>query len=153
MYCTLYLRKSINSQTESISDWNTFFDDVEGTRQKIQDAQDNAANIKASVETLNATLGAIKGDSSTEEVTTDNVIEALDAYEADSNNPPVDTTDIRAVIADGASNENLKDYFENGGSPQLDDLLGNAENAEQEAQQLNQILKIMEIAKPAQEQK
>lgn len=98
-------------------------------------------------------MGAIKGDSSTEEVTTDNVIEALDAYEADPNSSPVDTTDIRAVIADGASNENLKDYFENGGSPQLDDLLGNAENAEQEAQQLNQILKIMEIAKPAQEQK
>ena len=66
---------------------------------------------------------------------------------------PVDTTDIRAVIADGADEKDLKDYFENGGSSQLDDLLGNAENAEQEAQQLNQILKVMEIAKPAQEEK
>ena len=134
-------------------DWNTFFDDVEGTRQKIQDAQDNAAATKAAVVTLNSVLGAIKGDSSTEEVTTDNVIEALDAYEADPNSSPVDTTDIRAVIADGADEKDLKDYFENGGSSQLDDLLGNAENAEQEAQQLNQILKVMEIAKPAQEQK
>ena len=134
-------------------DWNTFFDDVEGTRQKIQDAQDNAAATTAAVVTLNSVLGAIKGDSSTEEVTTDNVIEALDAYEADPNSSPVDTTDIRAVIADGADEKDLKDYFENGGSSQLDDLLGNAENAEQEAQQLNQILKVMEIAKPAQEQK
>jgi hypothetical protein len=61
----------------------------------------------------------------------------------------VDTTDLRAVIADGADVEDLKDYFENGGSPQLDDLLGNAEKAEQEAQQLNQILKIIELSKPA----
>jgi hypothetical protein len=130
-------------------DWNTFFDDIEGTRQKIQDAQDNVANTKASIVTLNTTLNAIRGGGSTEEVTTDDVLKALDTYEADPNSSPVDTTDLRAVIADGADVEDLKDYFENGGSPQLDDLLGNAEKAEQEAQQLNQILKIIELSKPA----
>ena len=130
-------------------DWNTFFDDIEGTRQKIQEAQDNVANTKASIVALNTTLNAVRGGGSTEEVTTDDVLKALDTYEADPNSSPVDTTDLRAVIADGADIEDLKDYFENGGSPQLDDLLGNAENAEQEAQQLNQILKIIELSKPA----
>ena len=130
-------------------DWNTFFDDIEGTRQKIQEAQDNVANTKASIVALNTTLNAVRGGGSTEEVTTDDVLKALDTYEADPNSSPVDTTDLRAVIADGADIEDLKDYFENGGSPQLDDLLGNAEKAEQEAQQLNQILKIIELSKPA----
>jgi hypothetical protein len=69
----------------------------------------------------------------------------LDEYDADPNNPPLDSSDLRDVIADGASGEDLRRYFDNGGSPQINDLLQKVGQAEQDAKQLSQIVKLSEL--------
>ena len=40
----------------------------------------------------------------------------------DPNDPPLDSSDLRDVIADGAGGEDLRRYIDNGGSPQFNDL-------------------------------
>ena len=61
----------------------------------------------------------------------------MDAYEADPNNPPLDTTDIRDVIADGADTEDVKRYLDFGGSPQVRELIKKFSKKEQDAQKLS----------------
>ena len=113
--------------------WEEFFDDIDAAKAKVENIQAQAAAAVVAVAALNAAFDAIQqGGGSTQ-----TIIEALDAYEADPNNPPVDTTDIRDVIADGADTEDVKRYLDFGGSPQVRELLISSKKREQDAQKLS----------------
>ena len=113
--------------------WEEFFDDIDAAKAKVENIQAQAAAAVVAVAALNAAFDAIQqGGGSTQ-----TIIEALDAYEADPNNPPVDTTDIRDVIADGADTEDVKRYLDFGGSPQVRELLTFSQQKEQDAQKLS----------------
>ena len=73
----------------------------------------------------------------------------LDEYESNPDNPPIDTSDIRDVISSGLLNSGpeLGRYFQNGGSPELQNVLTDALKAEQDVQQLDQVIKLAEISK------
>ena len=113
--------------------WEEFFDDIDAAKAKVENIQAQAAAAAVAVAALNAAFDVIQqGGGSTQ-----TIIEALDAYEADPNNPPVDTTDIRDVIADGADTEDVKRYLDFGGSPQVRELLVSSQKREQDAQKLS----------------
>ena len=131
---------SIDFPTE---EWGKFYDDIDGAKQKILDAQTQAASNLAAVQALNAAFDAIQGGGGS----TQSIIEALDAYEADPNNPPLDTTDIRDIISDGADTEDVKRYLDFGGSPQVRELLVSSQQAEQDAQKLSSMGIIAELIK------
>ena len=76
------------------------------------------------------------------------VVVQRNQYEADPNNPPIDTTDIRDIISDGAESDDVKNYLDFGGSPQVRDAIQGAVQAEQDSQQLNQLVRIVELTKP-----
>jgi len=118
---------------EQILAWEEFFDDVDAAKAKVANIQAQAAAAAVAVAALNAAFDAIQqGGGSTQ-----TILEALDAYEADPNNPPLDTTDIRDVIADGADTEDVKRYLDFGGSPQVRELLISSQKREQDAQKLS----------------
>ena len=118
---------------ENILAWEEFFDDVDAAKAKVANIQAQAAAAAVAVAALNAAFDAIQqGGGSTQ-----TILEALDAYEADPNNPPLDTTDIRDVIADGADTEDVKRYLDFGGSPQVRELLISSQKREQDAQKLS----------------
>ena len=76
-------------------------------------------------------------------------IKTLDDFESDEQNPKIDTTDIREIIADGTLNstEELTRYFQNGGSPHLAALSMEAGKRQQEVEQLDQVVQLAEITK------
>ena len=118
---------------DNVLKWEEFFDDIDAAKAKVENIQAQAAAAVVAVAALNAAFDAIQqGGGSTQ-----TIIEALDAYEADPNNPPVDTTDIRDVIADGADTEDVKRYLDFGGSPQVRELLTFSQQKEQDAQKLS----------------
>ena len=118
---------------DNVLKWEEFFDDIDAAKAKVENIQAQAAAAVVAVAALNAAFDAIQqGGGSTQ-----TIIEALDAYEADPNNPPVDTTDIRDVIADGADTEDVKRYLDFGGSPQVRELLISSKKREQDAQKLS----------------
>ena len=113
--------------------WEEFFDDIDAAKAKVENIQAQAAAAAVAVAALNAAFDVIQNGGGS----TQTIIEALDAYEADPNNPPVDTTDIRDVIADGADTEDVKRYLDFGGSPQVRELLISSKKREQDAQKLS----------------
>ena len=118
---------------EQMLAWDEFFDDIDAAKAKVANIQAQAAAAAVSVAALNAAFDAIQqGGGSTQ-----TILEALDAYEADPNNPPLDTTDIRDVISDGADTEDVKRYLDFGGSPQVRELLISSQKKEQDAQKLS----------------
>ena len=118
---------------EQMLAWDEFFDDVDAAKAKVENIQAQAAAAAVAVAALNAAFDVIQNGGGS----TRTIIEALDAYEADPNNPPVDTTDIRDVIADGADTEDVKRYLDFGGSPQVRELLTFSQQKEQDAQKLS----------------
>jgi len=118
---------------EQMLAWDEFFDDVDAAKAKVANIQAQAAAAAVSVAALNAAFDAIQGGGSSVEL----IVEALDAYEADPNNPPLDTTDIRDIISDGADAEDVKRYLDFGGSPQVRELLISSQKKEQDAQKLS----------------
>ena len=118
---------------EQMLAWDEFFDDVDAAKAKVENIQAQAAAAAVAVAALNAAFDVIQNGGGS----TQTIIEALDAYEADPNNPPVDTTDIRDVIADGADTEDVKRYLDFGGSPQVRELLTFSQQKEQDAQKLS----------------
>jgi hypothetical protein len=127
-----------------IDEWETFYNDIDALKQKVLDAQTKAQVALQSVQALNAAFDVIQGGGGSVET----IVEALDAYEADPNNPPLDTIDIRDVISDGADVGDIANYLNFGGSPQVRDAIQGAVQAEQDSQQLNQIVRIVELTKP-----
>jgi len=117
----------------NIVKWEEFFDDVDAAKAKVANIQAQAAAAAVSVAALNAAFDAIQGGGSSVEL----IVEALDAYEADPNNPPLDTTDIRDIISDGADAEDVKRYLDFGGSPQVRELLISSQKREQDAQKMS----------------
>jgi len=117
----------------NIVKWEEFFDDIDAAKAKVANIQAQAAAAAVSVAALNAAFDAIQGGGSSVEL----IVEALDAYEADPNNPPLDTTDIRDIISDGADAEDVKRYLDFGGSPQVRELLISSQKKEQDAQKLS----------------
>ena len=122
------------------------------------------AAAKAKVEVLKATassaVDAIKpvGDRVNKYISTDpddidddpeDFLAFLDEYESNPDNPPIDTSDIRDVISSVLLNSGpeLGRYFQNGGSPELQNVLTDALKAEQDVQQLDQVIKLAEISK------
>jgi len=124
--------------------WNEFFDDIDKAKSKVANIQAQAAAAAVAVAALNAAFDTIQqGGGSTQ-----SIIEALDAYEADPNNPPLDTTDIRDVIASkGVDTEDVKRYLDFGGSPQVRELLISSKKTEQDAQKLSSMGIIAELIK------
>ena len=120
-------------KTLETPEWDEFFDDIDAAKAKVANIQAQAAAAAVAVAALNAAFDTIQGGGGS----TQTIVDALDAYEADPNNPPLDTTDIRDVIADGADNEELKRYLDFGGSPQVRELLISSQQKEQEAQKLS----------------
>ena len=118
---------------EQMLAWDEFFDDVDAAKAKVENIQAQAAAAAVAVAALNAAFDVIQNGGGSVQT----IIEALDAYEADPNNPPVDTTDIRDVIADGADTEDVKRYLDFGGSPQVRELLTFSQQKEQDAQKLS----------------
>jgi len=118
---------------DNIVKWEEFFDDVDAAKAKVANIQAQAAAAAVSVAALNAAFDAIQGGGSSVEL----IVEALDAYEADPNNPPLDTTDIRDIISDGADAEDVKRYLDFGGSPQVRELLISSQKREQDAQKMS----------------
>jgi hypothetical protein len=119
---------------ENMLKWDEFFDDIDAAKTKVANIQAQAAATAIAVAGLNAAFDTIQqGGGSTE-----SIIEALDAYEADPSNPPLDTTDIRAVIAGkGVEADDIKRYLDFGGSPQVRELLISSKKTEQDAQKLS----------------
>jgi len=142
---------SLNDVTEALGlndlktletpEWNEFFDDIDAAKTKVANIQAQAAASVIAVATLNAAFDAIQGGGGS----TQSIIEALDAYEADPNNPPLDTTDIRDIISDGADTEDVKRYLDFGGSPQVRELLVSSQQKEQDAQKLSSMGIIAEL--------
>ena len=126
-----------------VDDWQAFFDDIDGAKQKVLQAQADAAQQLAAVQALNTAFTALQQGGGSVSA----IVAALDAYEADENNPPIDTTDIRDIISDGADAEGIQNYLNNGGSPQVREAIQGAVQAEQESQQLNQLVKIAELTR------
>jgi len=124
--------------------WNEFFDDIDKAKSKVANIQAQAAAAAVAVAALNAAFDTIQqGGGSTQ-----SIIEALDAYEEDPNNPPLDTTDIRDVIASkGVDTEDVKRYLDFGGSPQVRELLISSKKTEQDAQKLSSMGIIAELIK------
>jgi len=144
---------SLNDVTEALGlndlktletpEWDEFFDDIDKAKSKVVNIQTQVAAVAIAVVALNAAFDAIQqGGGSTQ-----SIIEALDAYEADPNNPPLDTTDIRDIISDGADTEDVKRYLDFGGSPQVRELLVSSQQAEQDAQKLSSMGIIAELIK------
>ena len=128
---------------DNVLKWEEFLDDIDAAKAKVENIQAQAAAAVVAVAALNAAFDVIQqGGGSTQ-----TIIEALDAYEADENNPPIDTTDIRDIISDGADAEGIQNYLNNGGSPQVREAIQGAVQAEQESQQLNQLVKIAELTR------
>ena len=128
---------------DNVLKWEEFFDDIDAAKAKVENIQAQAAAAVVAVAALNAAFDAIQqGGGSTQ-----TIIEALDAYEADPNNPPINTTDIRDVISDGASNDDLKRYLDQGGSPQVREALLDAQQAQQDLPKLDQITQVVELVK------
>jgi hypothetical protein len=142
---------SLNDVTEALGlndlktletpEWNEFFDDIDAAKTKVANIQAQAAASVIAVATLNAAFDAIQGGGGS----TQSIIEALDAYEADPNNPPLDTTDIRDIISDGAESDDVKNYLDFGGSPQVRELLVSSQQKEQDAQKLSSMGIIAEL--------
>ena len=128
---------------EQMLAWDEFFDDVDAAKAKVENIQAQAAAAAVAVAALNAAFDVIQNGGGS----TQTIIEALDAYEADPNNPPVDTTDIRDVIADGADTEDVKRYLDFGGSPQVRELLTFSQQKEQDAQKLSSMGIIADLIK------
>lgn len=126
-----------------VDDWQAFFDDIDGAKQRVLQAQAEAAQQLAAVQALNTAFTALQQGGGSVSA----IVAALDAYEADENNPPIDTTDIRDIISDGADAEGIQNYLNNGGSPQVREAIQGAVQAEQESQQLNQLVKIAELTR------
>ena len=130
-------------KTLETPEWDEFFDDIDKAKSKVVNIQTQVAAVAIAVVALNAAFDAIQqGGGSTQ-----SIIEALDAYEADPNNPPLDTTDIRDIISDGADTEDVKRYLDFGGSPQVRELLVSSQQAEQDAQKLSSMGIIAELIK------
>jgi len=145
---------SLNDITEALGlndlktlqtpEWDEFFDDIDAAKTKVANIQAQAAASVIAVATLNAAFDAIQGGGGD----TQSIIEALDAYEADPNNPPLDTTDIRDVIdTKGVDTEDVKRYLDFGGSPQVRELLISSQQKEQDAQKLSSMGIIAELIK------
>ena len=140
------VKKALGLDNMSIDfpvEWDTFLDDVDKLKDNIAKSQAQVLGTLAAVEALNAAFDAIQNGGGS----TQTIIEALDAYEADPNNPPINTTDIRDVISDGASNDDLKRYLDQGGSPQVREALLDAQQAQQDLPKLDQITQVVELVK------
>ena len=130
-------------ETLETPEWDEFFDDIDKAKNKVKNIQVQAAASLVAIEAISAAFDAIqRGGGST-----DSILEALNAYEADPNNPPLDSIDIRDIISDGADTEDVKRYLDFGGSPQVRELLVSSQQAEQDAQKLSSMGIIAELIK------
>ena len=125
-------------------DIDELLEDVQKARLEVDKIQAQVAGVVASAAALNGIADLLAGEE-LKDVDTNQIIQILDEYDADPNNPPLDSSDLRDVIADGANGEDLRRYFDNGGSPQINDLLQKVGQAEQDAKQLSQIVKLSEL--------
>jgi hypothetical protein len=125
-------------------DIDELLEDAQKARLEVDKMQAQVAGVVASAAALNGIADLLAGEE-LKDVDTNQIIQVLDEYDADPNNPPLDSSDLRDVIADGAGGEDLRRYFDNGGSPQINDLLQKVGQAEQDAKQLSQIVKLSEL--------
>ena len=125
-------------------DIDELLEDTQKARLEVDKIQAQVAGVVASAAALNGIADLLAGEE-LKDVDTNQIIQVLDEYDADPNNPPLDSSDLRDVIADGAGGEDLRRYFDNGGSPQINDLLQKVGQAEQDAKQLSQIVKLSEL--------
>ena len=125
-------------------DIDELLEDTQKARLEVDKIQAQVAGVVASAAALNGIADLLAGEE-LKNVDTNQIIQILDEYDADPNNPPLDSSDLRDVIADGAGGEDLRRYFDNGGSPQINDLLQKVGQAEQDAKQLSQIVKLSEL--------
>jgi hypothetical protein len=125
-------------------DIDELLEDAQKARLEVDKMQAQVAGVVASAAALNGIADLLAGEE-LKDVDTNQIIQVLDEYDADPNNPPLDSSDLRDVIADGANGEDLRRYFDNGGSPQINDLLQKVGQAEQDAKQLSQIVKLSEL--------
>ncbi len=125
-------------------DIDELLEDAQKAQLEVDKMQAQVAGVVASAAALNGIADLLAGEE-LKDVDTNQIIQVLDEYDADPNNPPLDSSDLRDVIADGAGGEDLRRYFDNGGSPQINDLLQKVGQAEQDAKQLSQIVKLSEL--------
>ena len=126
--------------------------DIAGAKAKIEILKGTVDGLKSKAAVVSNQVSQIqKGEF---DGSPSDFIKTLDDFESDEENPKIDTTDIREIIADGTLNstEELTRYFQNGGSPHLAALSMEAGKRQQEVEQLDQVVKLAEISKLTQEE-
>jgi hypothetical protein len=126
--------------------------DIAGAKAKIEVLKGTVDGLKSKAAVVSNQVSQIqKGEF---DGSPSDFIKTLDDFESDEENPKIDTTDIREIIADGTLNstEELTRYFQNGGSPHLAALSMEAGKRQQEVEQLDQVVKLAEISKLTQEE-
>ena len=123
--------------------------DIAGAKAKLEAMKGVADGLAQSAQQVGGQLNSIveSGD-----VETSDFITTLDEFESNPDNPKIDTADVRDVISDGAGPRALQRYFQNGGSPQLQELTRNAAQGQQDVAQLEQVINLAEISQLAKQE-
>ena len=123
--------------------------DIAGAKAKLEAMKGLADGLAQSAGQVGGQLNSIveSGD-----VEPSDFIATLDEFESNPDNPKIDTTDVRDVISDGAGPRALQRYFQNGGSPQLQELTRNAAQGQQDVAQLEQVINLAEISQLAKQE-
>ncbi len=123
--------------------------DIAGAKAKLETMKGIADGLAQSAQQVGGQLNSVI---ETGEVEPSDFIATLDEFESNPDNPPIDTTDVRDVISDGAGPKALQRYFQNGGSPQLQELVRNAAQGQQDVAQLEQVINLAEISQVAKQE-
>ena len=123
--------------------------DIAGAKAKLETMKGIADGLAQSAQQVGGQLNSVI---ETGEVEPSDFIATLDEFESNPDNPPIDTTDVRDVISDGAGPRALQRYFQNGGSPQLQELVRNAAQGQQDVAQLEQVINLAEISQVAKQE-
>ena len=123
--------------------------DIAGAKAKLEAMKGVADGLAQSAQQVGGQLNSIveSGD-----VEPSDFIATLDEFESNPDNPEIDTADVRDVISDGAGPRALQRYFQNGGSPQLQELTRNAAQGQQDVAQLEQVINLAEISQLAKQE-
>jgi len=123
--------------------------DIAGAKAKLEVMKGVADGIAQSSQQVGGQLNSIEESG---EVEPSDFITTLDEFESNTDNPPIDTTDVRDIISDGADSKELQRYFLNGGSPKLQELVRNAAQGQQDVAQLEQVINLAEISQLAKQE-
>ena len=134
---------------DALGGFDGVLSDIAGAKAKLEVMKGVADGIAQSSQQVGGQLNSIVESG---EVEPSDFITTLDEFESSPDNPPIDTTDVRDIISDGANSKELQRYFLNGGSPKLQELVRNAAQGQQDVAQLEQVINLAEISQLAKQE-